>query len=157
MGRIIVKHRQTSSQKSLDTEELLIGKVAPPFTAIDQQKSIISLSDFQGRKRLLAFVWPGCSFCPGALKALNEMLHRQPDFVGLIVSGSDHESNCAYAAEHDVHIPFLTLERELIENVYQVHHFPIVFAIDEVGVIRGKRIVNKLEHLQDLLVEAYSL
>lgn len=155
MGRIIVKHSQSSFQKSLNTEELLIGKIAPSFTAVDQQKSAISLSDFQGQKRLLAFVWPGCSFCPGVLKALNEVLQKQPDFVGLIVGGYDHASNSVYAAEHEVHVPFLTPERELIEKVYQVHHFPIVFAIDEIGVIRGKRIVNKLEHLQELLVEAY--
>ncbi len=37
------------------------GKKAPSFTATDYEGRVVRLDDFQGQRRILAFILPGCS------------------------------------------------------------------------------------------------
>lgn len=154
---MLIGHHQLALLKKQHLEiisGLEVGTIAPNFTAIDQQGQPFQLNDLEGRKRILAFVAPGCPSCTGTLAALAELLHSDQGPVGLIIGTSDEQSNQDYVQERRIHLPFLT-PNDTVEQVYRVQSYPLVFALDEQGVIRGKDVVNIKEHLQALLLNAY--
>lgn len=131
-----------------------IGEIAPTFIATDQYNNVVHFDDFGKKQRLLAFVKPGCLICPKALEALEYLIQNEQDIIGLVVGSSNHEKNRIYITEHTVKLPFLTPDSDSVKKLYKVRASPLVFVVDEAGVIRAKGIVNRVEHLQQLLATA---
>lgn len=158
-GRIILRHHRyplsLANSSQAPNIGLPVGVQAPSFTATDQYRNQIKLDDFRGKRCILAFVATWCSACPGALKALSEFLIDEPRMAVLIVTGSNDEVNQRYVLEHDITLPFLTADPDLVEQVYHIQSFPIVFALDETGIIRAKSVVNNTSHLHTLIENAY--
>ena len=132
-----------------------LGETAPDFAAVDPDGKQIALSDFTGRRRLLAFVSPGCSVCTALIQALNEVIHDGTDLAVLAIGTGDREINRAYGQEQRAQTPILASLSESVSDLYLVRSMPYVFALDEEGVVRGAGIVNRKEHLQGLLVSAF--
>ncbi|HVB21217.1 MAG TPA: redoxin domain-containing protein [Ktedonobacteraceae bacterium] len=133
---------------------LAIGTQAPEFVVIDHGGRSISLKDFDGNWRILAFVSPGCPACAMTIKTLDETLQERPDIAILVVGSAARAANTAYAIEQNVSLPILTPDATLAQEVYLVQGIPFVYILDEVGIIRAKGVVNIPEHLQQLLVSA---
>jgi peroxiredoxin len=151
--RIFIK-RQLSLPDDPYAGGLSVGEQAPLFTAFDQTGMPQNLSDYIGQRYILGFVLPGCTVCPGALKALHRLHQDEPDLAILIMGGADEARNRAYGQQHDVHLPFLTPDSQLVEQTYRVRGFPLLFVLDQTGVIRAKGVVNTYGHLQVLLRSA---
>lgn len=134
---------------------LMPGEAAPDFAAVDPDGRKIALSDFAGKRRLLAFVSPGCSVCTSLIQALNEAIRDGTDLDVLVIGTGDREVNRGYGQEQRAQMPILASLSESISDLYQVRSMPYVFALDEEGVVRGAGIVNRREHLQGLLVNAF--
>ena len=154
--RVMIRRRLLPSTHNLHSSTigaggLDIGEHAPAFVAVDLEDNRLNIDSSQEKSCLLMFVSPGCSVCPGALKALQKMLQEKPSLVGLVVGSSDKELNHIYAKSQHVQIPFLTDDANLIQKIYRVQGFPLTFLIDEIGVVRAKGVVNNYIQLQALL------
>lgn len=130
-----------------------IGEQAPPLSAKDQDGNRISLDDFQGRRRLLAFVSPGCSACTGTIKAINTYLEGKQDFAVLVIGGTRREQNKVFAETSHSRVPILTLDTDTADS-YRIRGFPLVLILDTKGIVIAKGIVNEYQHLQSLIKEA---
>lgn len=158
-ARTIIRRRSSppaSQAQAPDAGGLLVGEQAPMFVALDQSGNEINLAHFQGQRRLLAFVLPGCPICPGALRVLHKVLQENPNLVGFVIGSPDESENYAYAIEQNIRIPLLTPDSELTEKMYHVLGFPLIFVLDERGVIRAKGVVNRDERMQELLGLAFT-
>ena len=134
---------------------LMPGEAAPDFAAVDPDGRQIALSDFAGKRRLVAFVSPGCSVCTSFMQALNEVIHSEPDLAVLVMGTGDREVNRGYGQEQRTQAPILASMSESVSDLCRVRSMPYVFALDEEGVVRGAGIVNRKEHLQGLLLNAF--
>lgn len=158
LGEIRQQVRQSSAThtSSPATGGLAIGEKAPAFTTVKQDGSVMNLDDFQGRKRVLAFILPGCPACRGAITALNMLVQEEHDLEVLVVGGPDRAVNGAYALEQQMHMPLLTPAiATLSQDAYGIPGVPFVFVLDERGIVRAKRVVNLQEHMRALLSVAF--
>jgi peroxiredoxin len=146
----ISKHDDLRSSR-----EPQIGEYAPSFIATDQYGKKVKLEDFQWKRRILAFISPGCPPCADAIKTLNAALQEEQNLVVLAFGGTDLEKNRAYAVEYDAQMPFLTPEGDILEKDYRVPAKPFALVVDEMGIIRAKGGLNNQFHLQHLLTIAF--
>ena len=143
--------------ESPETWGLAIGEQAPSFLATDQDGKAVRLDDFQGQRRVLAFILPGCSSCTDTMKALNTFVRNEGDAPVLVIGGSDRELNQAYAVEHDAEMSILTPALGFDGERFRIRGVPFIFVLDEAGVIRAKGAVYGIEQLQELLTKAFAL
>jgi peroxiredoxin len=134
---------------------LAVGEPAPLFAARDQNGKEVKLEDFQGHRRILAFISPWCSACASAIAALDAFMEHERAIQLLVVGSTNSEQNRMYAAEHSERIPILTPDSDRIEDAYSVRGFPLVFVIDEAGVIKAKGGVNHPKQVQMLVASAF--
>jgi peroxiredoxin len=135
---------------------LAIGDKAPSFIATDYEERPIRLDDFQGQRRILVFILPGCSSCADTIKVLNTILSDEPNLTVLVVGSSNRDQNRAYATEHDARMPILTFASGFDSELYHIQGAPFAFVIDEAGIIRAKGILHAHEQLQRLLGKAFA-
>ncbi len=145
-----------AQEPNLEIGGLEVGERAPSFTATDQHGNTIQLDDWQGHCRLLAFISATCSTCQKTIGFLNDLLQSERDLQVLVV-GMDHDwtTNREMAKKSHAQMPVLTTDTDVARQLYHVRMISVVFALDERGVIRAKKLVNEREHLDDLLAGAY--
>jgi peroxiredoxin len=131
-----------------------IGEPMPSLEAIDQDGRKITLEEFQGHHRILAFISPGCQPCSQAIKVLDTMRLEQPGLPIFVVGASNSDENAAYAKEQGVNIPILTPLPGFGGERFRVRGVPIVFIIDEKGVVRAKDTITRREQVYELLNQA---
>lgn len=153
LGILRQKGVLAATEQPLELGGLDVGEQAPAFVAIDQGGNPVRLEDFQGRQCVLAFILPGCSGCIGTLDSLKAVLQDEHDLAVIVISDADKEANRAYAIKHNLQIPVLTPDPDLV-SVYRVRTFPFVFVLNEAGVIRTKGVVNVSEQLRSMLMTA---
>lgn len=134
---------------------LSLGKQVPSFKAKDQTGSVFNMKDFQGRKRILVFISPGCIPCAETIEILNMFLQKEQEVMILAVGSTDEKQNRAFATEYHAMMPVLTPGTE-VNDAYRVTVRPFAFALDENGIIRAKGPLNVREHLDTLLKTAFS-
>lgn len=130
---------------------LAVGEKAPLFSAADLDGNSVRLEDFRGKKCILAFLAPGCSFCAKAVEALNSIVEKQYPVAVLAVGGPDATQNHRYASEWKAQMPILTAGSGLSEKSYHVYKFPFIYLLDEEGVIRAQGLGGTEERLRSLL------
>lgn len=145
-----------SQAEWLQNRGLPVGEQAPSFTAINDDGNTVNLNDFLGQRCILAFISPGCSACAETVEALNAALRAEQNLVVLLIGGTDHEANHAYAVEHDAQMSILTPASDATQELYRVRGVPFVFVLDKAGIICAKGVVNEGKHLQDLLTSAFT-
>lgn len=135
---------------------LAVGEQAPLFVAADDKGNNVRLDDCYGKKRIVAFVSPGCSACSGTIEALNIYVRDEQPFALFVLGSSDHEQNRVYAARQQALMPILTDHTEVGKNAYRVQGVPFLFILDEEGIIRAKGLVTNHERLQQVLANAFA-
>ena len=154
-----LRQRGTISTNGMESTQewgLHIGEQAPSFTAVDQRGKVIRFEDFSSQRRILAFISPSCSVCMGAIEAMNSLVEEGQGIVVLAVGDADAERNRLYAAEHNAQMSILTATSTFDKSLYSVQGIPFIFAIDEVGIIRAKGVVNERGSLKELLTRAFA-
>jgi methylamine dehydrogenase accessory protein MauD len=136
---------------------LAVGERAPTFVTTDQDDKSVGIDESQGKRRILAFVSPGCSACTGTIIAIKTVMHYHNDLVVLLIGGPNNHRNKDYLLSQNLQLPILIGRSELTTDLYHIHAYPTVFVLDEEGFIRAKGVVNRYEDLQDLLNTAFSI
>jgi methylamine dehydrogenase accessory protein MauD len=143
-----------NQEQSLGGSGLAVGEKAPSFVAMDQNGQTFKMDDFKGRKRILAFITPGCTPCAETIEVLNAFSQDAHAVVVLIVGNTDRQQNMLYAVEHHAQMPILTPDAT-VDDFYQIRMKPFAFVIDEDGIVRAQGGLNNREHLEGLLTMAY--
>jgi len=130
-----------SQRQSSGINGLAVGEKAPSFVAVDQHDQTLRMDDFKGRKRILAFITPGCTPCAETIEVLNAFSQDAHDVAVLIVGDTDHQQNMMYAVEHHAQMPVLTPDAT-VDDIYQIWQTHL----------RGlMRTLSKLAHVVDFL------
>jgi methylamine dehydrogenase accessory protein MauD len=135
------------------TQGVAPGTPAPAFTLPRLGGDDLSLSDYQGRPVLLAFLSPGCGPCEKLLPHIDALVDR-PDLSPLqvlLVSQGSREVNRHYVDQHNIRSPLLLQEGREVLEAYLVQGTPFVFGIDANGVVRQRGVANGREQLESLL------
>ncbi|MGB8346241.1 MAG: hypothetical protein WCD86_15260 [Ktedonobacteraceae bacterium] len=136
-----------------DIGGLAVGEQAPLFVAKYLDGNEFRMEHLHGH-HILAFVEPGCSACNGAMSALNKLMQERPEFTVVAVGGLDQRLNRAYAIEFGAHMPILTPDLDVGNELYRIPMVPFVFVLDEASIIKARGVVNHFGHLRDILAEA---
>jgi methylamine dehydrogenase accessory protein MauD len=145
----------TVDKDGANTGGLAVGEQAPTFIATDYASNEVSLEDFRGMQRILAFVSPGCPACANTIEALNALIQTRQDVKVLVVGGPNREHNQRFAVEYKAKMPILTASPTLLSETYHISGVPFIFAIDESGIILAKKVVNNSQHMQALIATAF--
>jgi len=127
------------------------GTPAPSFISKDENLADVSTESLKGKKTLLVFSQPSCSFCLDFYPVLNEFKDKQSDVDVVIMQvGSNAKDNKAYKNKHDIQVPIVAATYEDWRN-YKVQGTPTSVLIDEDGKIITSGIVSNLEELERML------
>jgi|SRR5579871_1193930 len=123
-----------------------VGAPAPQFTVEDGEARAWALGGPAPRPRLLLFVSERCSACRRLLPSVVPFARSQPE-VDVLVSlhaeaGSPYETAVR---------PLPILRDQSLPVVFGVRRFPYALMIGADGIVRGKGIVNTLDHLESLV------
>jgi peroxiredoxin Q/BCP len=145
-----------------DEKMLEVGDVAPDFTGTDCQGRTVSLSALRGR-RVVLFFFPkaftvGCTLETRYFRDNHaRLLSLGAELVG--VSVDSVQTQCAFAAQEDIHFSLLGDERRTISQAYGVL-WPLLnvdrrvtFIIGPQGRIESviRHEVRVYRHLEDVL------
>jgi methylamine dehydrogenase accessory protein MauD len=123
-----------------------LGSSIPRIEGVDELSGErFTFPDPEQELNLLVFVSPGCSICEEAVQG-SGMLSRDNEVPMLVITDLDHEK---VRSAVDAPARFMT-SRQLHESM-GIKSTPQAVVIDGEGVVLEKTIVNRLEHLQELL------
>jgi len=115
------------------------GSAAPPFELPDLAGHRITLEGFRGRRVLLVFFSPDCSFCQEMAPQIAALPWDGADGrpVPVLVSTGDVEKHRAFMEQHDIRCPVLLQEGEEgpVAALYGAEGTPVGYLIDEQGVL----------------------
>ena len=130
-----------------------VGEKAPDFTLVDQERKARSLSEFKGKKVVLAF-FPGAftSVCTKEMCTFRDSMSKfnELDAVVLGISVNDPFTQKAFAEANNLNFILLSDYNREVVRKYNVYHEDFiglkgytaakraVFIIDREGVIRYK-------------------
>jgi hypothetical protein len=116
----------------------------------------ITLDDFQGRRRIVAFILPGCDACKELIEALARLIKNEDAPAVFLVGSPDRVTNEIYASESKSPVPILTATAHVFKDLYHVPAVPFVFLLDEEGIIRQKGVAIRYEQLRSWFETAYA-
>lgn len=116
---------------------LPVGSAAPEFTLPDLAGARHSLADLRGRKTLLIFFNPTCSFCRDMAADLAELEPEGKNGlpVPVVVTAGSAEDNRQLVKEWDLRCRFLLQEKGEVADRYRAPATPMGYLIDEQGRI----------------------
>jgi len=120
--------------------ELSVGLAAPDFELPGLSGQLRKLSQWRGRRVLLVFFDPDCSFCMELAPRLHSI---SPDGTKgrpmlLVVTTGDAEKNRQWISEYGIHCPVLLQENMEVALKYHVPGTPTGYLIDEQGLIASE-------------------
>ena len=125
---------------------LEVGTKAPNFTLQDKHGSLVSLSDFQGKKVVLYFYpkdnTPGCTREAVAFAASYEGF-KSRDVVVIGISKDSVASHLRFAQKYD--LPFLLLSDPELQAIqaYGVWQEKKLYGKVSMGVVRSTYLINE--------------
>jgi peroxiredoxin len=130
---------------------LKVGELAPDFKLADTEKKIRSLSEFRGKKLVLAF-FPGAftGTCTKEMCAFQDSLTKLNGMNAQVVAVSVDSpfSNKEFAAKYKLEFPILSDYKEEVIKLYDIVHVGLsglegytsarrsIFVLDKNGVVR---------------------
>ena len=125
---------------------LEVGTKAPNFTLQDKHGSLVSLSDFQGKKVVLYFYpkdnTPGCTREAVAFAASYEGF-KSRDVVVIGISKDSVASHLKFAQKYD--LPFILLSDPELQAIqaYDVWQEKKLYGKVSMGVVRSTYLINE--------------
>ena len=125
---------------------LEVGTKAPDFTLQDKNGSLVSLSDFQGKKVVLYFYpkdnTPGCTRQAVAFAAAYEDF-KSRDVVVIGISKDSAASHLKFAQKYD--LPFILLSDPELQAIqaYGVWQEKKLYGKVSMGVVRSTYLINE--------------
>lgn len=137
------------------SQGLPLGMPAPDFTLPQLGAGRRSLSDFRGRRLLLAFVSPDCGPCKELLPHLNALAERadQDELQIVAISTGGASMNEQLRARHRFQSPLLLQEDREVAALYKTTITPYLYVIDVHGVVRGHQVANTLAEVEWLVAQ----
>lgn len=127
-----------------------VGDPAPSFDEVDLSGNRVNLNA-GGRRTLLVFVSSGCKACDEISPALRSIAKSDLDTTDVVAVSQDSPSVARdWVTRHRL------TEVPLVAGFSRAEEFgslmtPYAIAVDEGGIVRGKGLVNHLEHLGSLI------
>lgn len=155
-GRSNRFRNRSLARSRIKRDGLKAGTPAPDFRLPCLDGSERSLQDFRGRRVLLVFSDPHCGPCQ-ALAPKLEKLHREhaEKIQVVMISRGEPKENRAKVKEHGLTFPVLLQQRWEISRCYAMFATPVVYLIDEAGLIAHDVAVG-VERIETLLAAACS-
>lgn len=126
-----------AGQAAQASEGLEPGAPAPDFELPDLEGQPWKLSQWRGRRVLLLFFNPQCSFCEQMTAGLAELKsdgsEGQP--IPLLISTGDPQANRRFLEQHKVRCPVLVQRGDEVMSLYRAGGTPMGYLVDEDGVI----------------------
>jgi peroxiredoxin len=125
----------TAAPASPEPSGLPVGAVLFDFELPDLAGGQVTLSQWRGRRVLLIFFDPNCSFCRQMLRDLATLPADPTDGapVPLVLTTGDAVQNRALMAEYGVRCRVLLQENREVASLYQVHGTPMGYLVDAQG------------------------
>jgi thiol-disulfide isomerase/thioredoxin len=113
-----------------------IGDAAPEVELDDLEGDTVALEEFRGRKTLILFWNPGCSFCQQMLPDLKQWEENPPEGVPslLVVSAGRKEANEAMG----ISSPVVLDQQFVVERAFGAGGTPSAVLVDEEGKIASE-------------------
>ena len=125
---------------------LEVGTKAPDFTLQDQHGSLVSLSDFQGRKVVLYFYpkdnTPGCTRQAVAFAANHERF-KSADVVVIGISKDSVASHLKFAETYDLPFVLLSDPDHAVIEAYGAWQEKKNYGKVSMGVVRSTYLMNE--------------
>ncbi len=124
------------------TPTTLVGSLAPDFSLITPDGSLISLSSLRGKLVFLNFWATWCAPCRQEMPVFQQTLNGDfGDYKGrLAILGIDQAEDAgtvkAFLRQLKVNIPVALDSDQHVDNLYGVLQLPETFVIDPSGVVR---------------------
>lgn len=132
-----LRREKPISSSRIVRDGLKAGTPAPAFSLPDIYGDTISLSDYRGRRVLLAFSDPNCAPCDELAPELARFDRQYADggLSMILVSRGEPEESRKKAEQHGIQFPVVMQEKWRLSKEYGIFSTPVAFLIDEKGVI----------------------
>ncbi len=125
-----------------------VGEQAPDFESTDLTGRAFASPWRTGRRSLLVFVSATCGACPDVIPSIRAVRRSEPGSLEILLfTGKAHDRNREFAEGSRCPV----IVDEPIVSKYGVDTTPYAIAVDQLGVVRAKGVVNHIEHLEGLL------
>lgn len=116
------------------------GTIAPDFSLLDMQDSMLKLSAEKGNPVVLNFWSINCAPCIEEIPLLQEMTDRSPNgLVVLAVNMEDPENRIeSFIKSNKITYTVLQDSDGKISNLYHVAAYPVTYFIDRDGIIQDQ-------------------
>lgn len=116
---------------------LEVGSTAPDFELPDLSGKSVRLSHWRGRRVLLIFFNPQCSFCVQMAKDLAGLNGDGGDGrpIPLLITAGDPQENRRFMEEHGIRCPVFVQKKDEILAQYRAGGTPMGYLLDKDGTI----------------------
>jgi methylamine dehydrogenase accessory protein MauD len=132
-----------------------IGETLPMRQVTDAFGAPVTIGGKQAKKKLLLFLSPECASCEDlapAIRTVHKKERKTLDVVLIGVDGDDAGGRDFLKRNSLQGIPWVSLPD--LASGYRIGSPPYAVILDESGEVRGKGIVNRLEHVESILAAA---
>ncbi len=113
------------------------GSMAPDFELPNLDGELVKLSHWRGRRVLLVFFNPQCSFCmqmaDGLASLKTDGSDGQP--VPVLVTSGDPQVNRRFMEQYGIRCPVLVQKKDELLSMYRAGGTPMGYLLDEDGAI----------------------
>lgn len=136
---------------SIAGDGIRLGKPLPSVSVatVDGSRALDDVIGYQ-RMTLLLFVSSACPACPDAVAAVNHYRRRE-NAVGVVLV-TRTESLSAYA--DGARTTVVGIDEEVARKQLKVRATPFAMLVDQFGIVRAKGIVNRQQHVEELVESA---
>ncbi len=136
------------------SEEVSVGRPAPPFQLNDLYGREISLSQYRGKVVILDFWATWCGPCRMSMPLLEKLQEENPGSLKLLAINLEEPLDQVrdYVARQNIRSTVLLDEEGKVGRVYGSESIPMQILIDKEGIVRdiqigfNPRMAEKLRH-----------
>lgn len=135
-------------------------RIAPPFALKDLEGRTVRLSDYSGRRVMLAFWQSHCSHSMKSLPTWNalarDLKSTKFEVVTVLFNGGDAKYVKSWYGPMGYRLPVLLAENETLAAAYGNNLVPCVFLVDERGRLVKKLVTQQSDDKLRHEVEAFA-